>query len=91
MGPSTALSIDVDFDPAENGKVLRSTHFVIPREDPLAQRHSLSRQVGGFRMHASDLQVGVQKFECGFGIGNLVDQVEARPGLCQLDLQLDAR
>ena len=31
LGPSTAFSIDRDFDPAENVKVLRSTLFVLYR------------------------------------------------------------
>ena len=42
-------------------------------------------------MNALDLQVGFQKFECGFGIGSIVRQVEARLGLCEFDLQFDSR
>ena len=64
------------------------SRYVKPREDNIRQRHSLSRQDGGVRMHASDQQVGVQKFECGFGIGSLLHQVETRPGLCHFDRRL---
>ena len=66
MGSRTALSIDRDFDPAEN--VLRlefDSSQVIPREGPLAQGRTVSRQDGWVRLHASDQQVGVQKFESG--------------------------
>jgi len=35
------------------------------------------------RLHASDHQIGIQKFERNFRINTFVHQVEARPGLCQ--------
>jgi hypothetical protein len=81
-GPGTALSIDRDFDPAENVKVLRSTFVVIHREGPSGQRTFVSRQNYRVRLHSFDQQVGFQKFESSLRIGCFVHQVEARPRLC---------
>ena len=74
MGPISALSIDRDLEPAENINVLRSTLVRL-----YATRTQLNsptmRQDGGVRMYASNQQVGVQKFESGFGNRCLVHQV----------------
>jgi len=43
-GPSTALSIDRDFDPAGNVSLEVDSRHVIPREGPLGQRRFVSRQ-----------------------------------------------
>ena len=43
-GPSNALPIDQDFDPAENVSLEVDTRYVITREGPLGQRHFMSRQ-----------------------------------------------
>ena len=64
-GPSTALPIDRDYDPAENVKVLRSTLDVITREGSLRQRLVVSGEDYRARLHSSDHQIGVQKFEGG--------------------------
>ena len=61
--PSTALSIDRDFDPAENVNDLKvDSRYVIPHENPLDQRHGLIKQDGGVMMREYDQHFGVQKF-----------------------------
>jgi len=55
MGPTTALSIDRDFEPAANVNVLSSTLVRLYRaRTPLFQRRSFCQQFGGFRPEAPD-------------------------------------
>jgi len=90
-GPRTALSRDRDLDQAENVSLEVDSRHVTPREGPFIQRLFLSLQNCRVRLHASDQQIGVQKIESGFRISTFVNQSEARPGLCQFDLQRYSR
>ena len=47
----------------------------------------MRRQDGWVRLHASDQDVGVQKFESGLLIGTLIHQIEVRAGLSQCAMQ----
>ena len=65
-GPSTALSKDRDYDPCENVKVLASILVMLYLARTLVWRLGVSLQIYWVRLHASDHQVGVQKFDICF-------------------------
>ena len=56
-GPSTALSLDRDFDLAEKISLESDTRHVIPREGSSLQRRFFSLQNYRFRRHASPVNI----------------------------------